>query len=59
MAIYWREQLSVSNTIIDVDHRYLICLVNMVSSSLAHPDDSLDDLKYAVEELLDYTILQQ
>ncbi|OOZ37684.1 bacteriohemerythrin [Solemya velesiana gill symbiont] len=55
MTVHWREQLSLGNEIIDMEHRYLICLVNMVTHSLAHPQDSLDDLKYATEQLVDYT----
>ncbi len=55
MTVFWRDQLSLGNELIDIEHRYLICLVNTVTHSLAHPDDSLDDLKYAVEQLVDYT----
>ncbi|MES9868632.1 MAG: hemerythrin family protein [Sedimenticola sp.] len=55
MTVQWREQLSLGNELIDMEHRYLICLVNMVTHSLSHPEDSLEDLKYAIDELVSYT----
>jgi len=53
MPIRWRKQMSVGNLIIDLDHRYLLSLVNQVEYALRHPEES-DNLKMALDQLADY-----
>lgn len=54
MPLQWRKQMSVGNLIIDQDHRYLLCLVNLVEFALHHPEER-DHLKGALEQLAEYT----
>lgn len=49
MSLLWREQLSVGNDVIDLDHQYLIEIINRAEASLnsrnRHElDAALDDL---------------
>ncbi|WP_410343586.1 bacteriohemerythrin [Thioalkalivibrio sp.] len=53
MPLQWREQMSVNNLIIDLDHKYLLCLINTVELSLRHPE-STDHLRIALEQLSQY-----
>jgi len=53
MPLQWRKQMSVNNLIIDQDHRYLLCLINMVEAAHRHPQDD-DSLPIAVEQLSHY-----
>ena len=49
MAIQWRDSMSVSNNIIDQDHKHLIDLINQMEQVLDNPDDKkpiLDTLAY-------------
>jgi len=34
MSLYWRDQLSVGNDLIDSDHKYLIEIINRAEASL-------------------------
>ena len=52
MAIIWRPQMSVGNDIIDLDHRYLLAIINMVELSLRYNDDFFDT---ALDLLVEYT----
>ena len=54
MAIIWRDKMSVGNSIIDDQHRYLICLMNTIEIALRNDDDR-DILQTAVEQLFEYT----
>ncbi|MBF0220043.1 MAG: hemerythrin family protein [Gammaproteobacteria bacterium] len=54
MTILWRDQMSVGNNSIDSDHRYLICLVNMVELCLQTPEDK-EMLMGVFDMLLSYT----
>jgi len=53
MPIRWRKQMSVGNLIIDLDHRYLLSLVNQVEYALRHPEES-DHLQMALDQLSEY-----
>ncbi len=55
MPIQWREQMSVSNHIIDMDHRLLICKINMIELALQHPGEKMANLRLALDELDAYT----
>ena len=54
MAIVWREQMSVGNDVIDLDHKYLICLMNSVELALKH-EDTLELLPVFTHQLVSYT----
>jgi hemerythrin len=54
MAVIWRKEMSVANTVIDEDHRYLMCLANTMELAL-RTKDNRDILELAVDQLLDYT----
>lgn len=54
MPLVWRPQMSVGNTLIDSDHRYLICLINTVELSLRVPGNG-DLVGVAIEQLMQYT----
>ncbi len=54
MAIIWRPQMSVGNTHLDADHRYLLCLINTVELSLRSSEFE-DLLEVALEQLAEYT----
>lgn len=53
MPVQWRKQMSVGNLIIDLDHRYLLSLINQVEYALRHPEES-DNLQMALDQLSDY-----
>ena len=54
MPIIWRQQMSVGNTIIDDEHKYLFCLINTVELSLK-TKEAADLLDVAMEQLVQYT----
>jgi len=54
MPIVWRDSMSVGNTLIDNDHRYLFCLVNTVELALRLQEHA-DVIQAAVEQLALYT----
>src|SRR5271169_985111 len=54
MAVIWRKEMSVANTLIDEDHRYLMCLANTMELAL-RTKENRDILELAVDQLLDYT----
>ena len=54
MAIVWRKQMSVGNSIIDDQHRYLLCLMNTIELALRDSANK-DILKISLEQLFDYT----
>ncbi len=54
MTIVWREAMSVSNALIDTDHRYLMCLINTVELAL-HTAQPADILRTVIEQLREYT----
>lgn len=54
MAIIWRKEMSVGNTLIDEDHRYLMCLANTVELAVRTPDNR-EILSLTVDQLIDYT----
>ena len=54
MAIVWRSQMSVGNSIIDDQHRYLICLMNTIEMAL-RDNKNKDILKTAIDQLFEYT----
>ena len=54
MAVFWRPQMSVGNTLVDNDHRYLLCLVNVIELGLASGGNP-DVLKLTLQQLVDYT----
>ncbi|NDY95479.1 hemerythrin family protein [Wenzhouxiangella sp. C33] len=45
--------MSVGNLIIDLDHRYLLSLINQVEYALRHPEES-ENLRMALDQLSDY-----
>jgi hemerythrin len=45
--------MSVGNLIIDLDHRYLLSLVNQVEYALRHPEET-DHLRMALDQLAEY-----
>ncbi len=53
MPIQWRKQMSVGNLIIDLDHRYLLCLINMVETAMLHPEDGVS-LSETLAQLAEY-----
>lgn len=53
MPIQWRKQMTVGNLIIDLDHRYLIALINQVEYAMRHPEEK-DILDNAVGQLKAY-----
>lgn len=54
MPIVWRESMSVGNTLIDQDHRYLFCLVNTVELAL-RLEENAEVIEAALEQLVQYT----
>ena len=54
MPILWREQMSVSNDLIDSDHKYLLCLFNSIEMAMGR-DDRLELLPAFFQQLVDYT----
>ena len=53
MSIQWRQQMSVGNLILDMDHKYLISLINLVECAMRHPNE-FDALEMAVNQLVNY-----
>lgn len=53
MPVQWRKQMSVGNLILDLDHRYLLSLINLVEYALRHPEET-DNLHMAVKQLSGY-----
>lgn len=53
MPIQWRKQMSVGNLVIDLDHRYLLSLINQVEYALRHPEES-ETLKMSLAQLSEY-----
>lgn len=53
MPVQWRKQMSVGNLIIDLDHRYLLSLINQVEYALRHPEEN-ENLQMALDQLSDY-----
>ncbi|MHB1359500.1 MAG: bacteriohemerythrin [Rhodocyclaceae bacterium] len=54
MPVAWREALSVSNDLIDADHRHLLSLINTFEEIFT-ADRPIADLLAAIGELRDYT----
>ncbi len=55
MSLLWREQLSVGNNVIDVDHKYLIEIINSVEGCLKARRPA--DLAKALDNLEQYSRL--
>ena len=55
MPIVWRDQMSVANHIIDMDHRLLICKINLIEFALQAPGEEMANLRLALDELEAYT----
>lgn len=53
MPIQWRKQMSIGNLILDLDHRYLLSLINQVEYALRHPEER-DNLNLALDQLREY-----
>lgn len=56
MPIVWREQMSVGNHLIDMDHRLLISKINVLELALQAPGEGLANLHFALDELGGYTV---
>lgn len=54
MPIVWKEKMSVGNTIIDDEHKLLICLLNSVEIAL-QVENHADMVRFLVKELHQYT----
>jgi len=54
MALKWRKQMSVGNTLIDDEHRYLFCLINTIELA-TRTDDAHDILATTLDQLVEYT----
>lgn len=39
MPIQWRKQMSAGNLVLDLDHLYLLSLINQVEYALRHPHE--------------------
>lgn len=50
----WRKQLEIGDEKIDIDHRYLICLINTVELTIRTPEHR-DLLPATLEQLVEYT----
>ncbi|MCU7923337.1 MAG: hemerythrin family protein [Candidatus Thiodiazotropha sp. (ex Dulcina madagascariensis)] len=55
MTIVWRDQMSVGNHLVDIDHRLLICMINSVEFALQSPGDEMVRLEFSLDELEEYT----
>lgn len=55
MPIVWREQMSIGNHMIDMDHRLLICKINTIELALLAPGEEMVNLSMALDDLLEYT----
>jgi hemerythrin len=54
MTLIWRKQLEIGDETIDIDHKYLICLINTVELTLRTPEHR-DLLPTTLAQLADYT----
>jgi len=54
MSLVWREQMSVSNTLIDNEHKYLIDQINALEIAL-NTKDNHDILVETLDHLVGYT----
>lgn len=54
MTLMWRKQLEIGNETIDVDHKYLICMINTVELTMRTPKHR-DLLPTTLEQLVEYT----
>lgn len=54
MTLMWRKQLEIGDEVIDIDHKYLICMINTVELTMRIPEHR-DLLPATLEQLVDYT----
>ncbi len=54
MSIVWRPAMSVSNSFIDTEHKYLICLINTLELTLQMKDD-FKATHNVLDQLMEYT----
>lgn len=54
MPILWQERMSIGNTHIDDDHKYLICLINSAELALK-TQGNRDAIGIIIEQLVRYT----
>jgi hemerythrin len=54
MSLVWRKQLEIGEEAIDIDHKYLICLINTVELTLRTPEHR-DVLPTTLAQLVEYT----
>jgi hemerythrin len=54
MTLIWRKQLEIGDETIDIDHKYLICMINTVELTIRTPEHR-DLLPATLEQLVDYT----
>ena len=54
MTIIWREQMSVGNTLLDNEHKYLLKQVNAVEEAI-NTEDNHDILVETLDHLVEYT----
>ena len=55
MAIKWDSRLSVGNTVVDLEHKLIISLINALEAVLRHPQEK-DALVFFINQLYDFTI---
>jgi hemerythrin-like metal-binding protein len=48
--------MSVGNHLIDLDHRLLICKINLIELAMQSPGDEMSNLRLALDELEAYTV---
>ncbi len=56
MPIFWQSQMSVANTQIDDEHKYLFCLITTIELSLKLEGEE-KNLAIIVDQLIEYTRL--
>ncbi len=54
MTLMWRKQLEIGDETIDVDHKYLVCMINTVELTMRTPEHR-DLLPATLEQLVEYT----
>ena len=54
MTLIWRKQLEIGDEAIDIDHKYLICMINTVELTMRTPEHH-DLLPATLEQLAEYT----
>lgn len=54
MSLVWREQMSVANTLIDNEHKYLVDQINALETAL-NTKDNHDILVETLDHLVSYT----